>query len=157
MRYSRAAAFALLALYACNPPAEVPDAEALRRENRLLSARADSLEQRIAILEQEVTKDSVRAATGTLLRAEDLAYLEGRGLSNPVADLKADLVRNAGLIPQEGVLGGAMRFSEDGVRVLNRRWVLAYFEDGHNAGNALLAYTVKNGKITWKVIRFETL
>ncbi len=129
----------------------------MRRENSRLSARVDSLEQQLAITMQEATRDSVRAATGTSLSEDDLAYLKGQGLPDPVVSLKADLVRNAGLIPQEGVLGGTMRFSEDRIQVLNRRWVLAYFEDGHNAGNALLAYNVKNGKITWKVILSEPL
>jgi len=149
-------AFVLVSLCACTPPSEPPEADALRQENKQLTARADSLEQALAILEQETSKDST-AAAGTLLRADDLAYLRGRGLSNPVTDLRADLLRNPELIPLEGVLGGTMRFSEDGVRVLNRRWVLAYFEDGHNAGDVLLRYTVKNGKITWKVMHAEPL
>jgi hypothetical protein len=55
-------------------------------------------------------------------------------------------LQNRNIIPQEGVLGGTMHFTEEGIQVMNRNWVLAYFEDGHNAGNALLTYTINNGK-----------
>ena len=66
----------------------------------------------------------------------------------------ADLLRRNDLIPYEGTLGGTMRFAPGtGVRVLNDRWVMASFEDGHVAGNMLLGYAFKhNGSIEWTVI-----
>jgi hypothetical protein len=90
-----------------------------------------------------------------LLREWDIAYLKEHGLKDPVPEIKASLAQNTHLIPQEGVLGGTNQVFDDKIFVLNRKWVLAYFEDGHNVGNILLSYQVKNGKITWKVIRSE--
>lgn len=152
------AAFALLLLSfsACDKPAESSQPD-LQGENRQLRARADSLEQQLAIARQENSRDSVRAASATMLDEADLAWLKSRGLNNPEDDLKRDLLQSRNILPQKGVLGGTMRFTEDGIRVLNRKWVLAYFEDGHNAGNALLTYRINNGKITWKVIHSELL
>ena len=58
------------------------------------------------------------------------------------------------LIPYEGVLGGQMGFyDENGIQILDSRWVLADFEDGHIAGRMLLEYQVSNeGQISWKVL-----
>lgn len=146
----------LFCLFACERPAE-SGGTGLRQENATLRARADSLEQQLAIARQEGSRDSARAASLTLLSPSDIAWLKGRGLENPVEDLKRDLLQSREIIPQKGVLGGTMHFTGDGVQVLNRKWVLAYFEDGHNAGNALLTYKINNGKITWRVIHSEFL
>ena len=71
-----------------------------------------------------------------------------------IEELKKDLIKNPKLIPIEGVLGGKMMFySSDKIFVLNSKWVIAYFEDGHIAGNALLQFDIsKSNEITWKVI-----
>ena len=152
----------LAALAACSLPAcdesRTPTSEpgaGLRAQNARLTARVDSLTQRLAILEQEKAGSTPPAAGPTLLREWDIAYLKEHGLKDPVPEIKASLARNTHIIPQEGVLGGTNQVFEDKIFVLNRKWVLAYFEDGHNVGNILLSYRVKNGKITWKVIRSE--
>jgi len=160
MNTLRIALFATLAagsLSACDPartPAADPGA-GLREQNARLTAQVDSLTQRLAILEQERAAHTPAAAGPTLLRDWDLSYLRERGLKDPVGEIKASLVQSTHLIPQEGVLGGTHQVSEDKIFVLNRKWVLAYFEDGHNVGNILLSYRVNHGKITWKVIRSE--
>lgn len=160
MNTLRIALFAVLAagcLSACDQartPAADPGA-GLREQNARLTARVDSLTQRLAMLEQERAGSTPPTAGPTLLRDWDLAYLKRRGLEDPVAEIKASLAQNTHLIPQEGVLGGTHQVFGDKIFVLNRKWVLAYFEDGHNVGNILLSYRVNHGKITWKVIRSE--
>jgi hypothetical protein len=71
-----------------------------------------------------------------------------------IEELKKDLQKHSDLIPIQGFHGSKMRFySLDKIFLLNSKWVLAYFEDGHNSGNALLEYNIsKNNNITWKVI-----
>lgn len=85
--------------------------------------------------------------------------IEGEAGSRPVSrevreKVAADLLRRNDLIPYEGTLGGTMRFSQGtGVRVINDRWVMVSFEDGHVAGSMLLRYAFKsNGSIEWTVI-----
>ncbi|WP_276499291.1 hypothetical protein [Pontibacter litorisediminis] len=87
---------------------------------------------------------------GTLSQS-DIQRLKRRGLKNPESDLMNDLSRKQSeLIPAEGVLGGTMAIRD--TRILNDRYVLAYFEDGHNGGYMLLKYEVKDGKINWTVV-----
>jgi hypothetical protein len=157
LRIALLAALAACSLPACDgsrTPADDPAAR-LREQNARLNARVDSLTQRLAILEQEQAGRTPLVPGPTLLRDWDITYLKEHGLKDPVPEIKASLARNTHLIPQEGVLGGANQVFEDKIFVLNRKWVLAYFEDGHNVGNILLSYKVNNGKITWKVIRSE--
>lgn len=86
------------------------------------------------------------------LSAADLSHLKSRGLKDPEASLKADLLKKQQqLLPAKGTLGGTMAIRD--IRILNSRHVLAYFEDGHNAGQMVLRYEVKpGGHITWKVL-----
>ncbi len=156
-RIALLAALAACSLPACDGPRTSADdpAAGLREQNARLTARVDSLTQRLAILEQEQAGSTPPVAGPTLLREWDIAYLKEHGLKDPVPEIKASLAQNIHLIPQEGVLGGTNHVFEDKIFVLNRKWVLAYFEDGHNVGNILLSYKVNRGKITWKVIRSE--
>lgn len=83
----------------------------------------------------------------------EIRYLTDNGLSNPLIQLKEDLVNRDDLIPVEGVLGGTMRvYSTDQIRILPGRYVFAVFEDGHIQGNLILQYEVKDGQISWKII-----
>ena len=68
--------------------------------------------------------------------------------------LREDLAGRPELIPFQGTLGGSMGFYDpDRIRVLNERWVLAYFEDGHVAGQMVLSYTIdEDGSIHWRVL-----
>lgn len=92
-----------------------------------------------------------RNAQLDLLDPAEVALLKARGLSNPVADLRADLMRRPDLIPYEGVMGGRMQFVPAGIAVLSPEWVYARFEDGHVAGSCLLAFEVlPGGEIVWR-------
>ena len=84
----------------------------------------------------------------------DIQAMKKRGLKDPVADIIADLKQHRELIPHKGILGGTMNFYDDSkIWVLTKKWVLAYFEDGHIAGYLLLEYEVtEGGKINWKTV-----
>ncbi len=85
------------------------------------------------------------------LSASDIRKLKQKGLKNPETDLMNDLNRKQNkLIPVEGSLGGSMAIQDS--RILNDRYALAYYEDGHNGGYMLLKYTVTNGTINWTVV-----
>ena len=56
-----------------------------------------------------------------LLTEYDLRRLRQKGLTDPVNQLKADLMNQADLILQEGVLGGTMNFFPDQIWVLSSR------------------------------------
>ncbi|MFO7923766.1 MAG: hypothetical protein R6U58_08760 [Bacteroidales bacterium] len=131
--------------------------------------------QKIATLESELDKVREREAIcidrndslSLLLQEERITHsmppfldrtqveeLVKKGLSSPVEDLRDDLVSDPDLIGTSAVLGGRMGFYlRDGIHVLNKRWVFAYFEDGHMAGAILLRYDVSpDGGISWEVI-----
>lgn len=85
------------------------------------------------------------------LSQSDIQRLKRKGLKNPETDLMNDLSRKQSqLIPTEGVLGGTMAIRD--TRILNDRYAMAYYEDGHIGGYMLLKYEVNNGKISWKVV-----
>ncbi|ARS36201.1 hypothetical protein [Pontibacter actiniarum] len=87
---------------------------------------------------------------GTLSQG-DIQRLQRKGLENPEAALKNDLNRKQDkLIPTDGVLGGSMAIRDS--RILNDRYAMAYYEDGHIGGYMILKYEVSNGNISWKVI-----
>jgi hypothetical protein len=94
-----------------------------------------------------------RTIPASLLTPAQVQELRQRGLSEPVRDLTADLERHPELIPIQPVSGGTMRFYGSQSAVLSPKWMLAYFEDGHVAGHALMEYRVEpGGKIDWKVL-----
>lgn len=85
------------------------------------------------------------------LSESDIRKLKSRGLANPESDLINDLNRKQRqLVPTEGTVGGTMAIRDS--RILNDRYALAYYEDGHNGGYMLLKYTVNNGNINWSVV-----
>lgn len=92
----------------------------------------------------------VRADVG--LTNEQVRRLHRLGITNPAERLRQELLGLPELIPHEPVQGGTMHFLPDGIHVLNDRWVLAIFEDGHIRGQMLLQYEVAYGNITWQVI-----
>lgn len=88
-----------------------------------------------------------------LLDSYQVEQLKIKGLKNPVEDLRNDLVGEDAIITRQGVHGGKMGFyMPEAIHVLNDRWVIAYFEDGHVAGALFLKYSVENGQITWEVL-----
>jgi hypothetical protein len=87
------------------------------------------------------------------LFAFEIQLLNDLGLSDPINDLKSDLMSNPSLIPYEGVLGGTIRvYTKDHIRLLPGRYVYAIFEDGHIQGAMILQYEVKDGSIRWEII-----
>ncbi|MCC9136252.1 hypothetical protein ACFSKU_01335 [Pontibacter silvestris] len=90
------------------------------------------------------------------LSENDIQKLQQKGLKNPESDLMNDLNRKQSqLIPREGRLGGTMAIRDS--RILNDRYALAYYEDGHNGGYMLLKYTVDNGNVNWQVLDSSSL
>ena len=86
------------------------------------------------------------------LPAEDRDFLMARGLVNPEAELIADLRAHPELIPCKGDVGGTPGFHDpEAIRVLSRDRVEAAYDDGHRQGRLDLGFTVRGGKITWKV------
>ncbi len=78
--------------------------------------------------------------------------IERQGLDGGPNEVIEDLLKHRELIPYEGILGGTMAFWKNESFVISDRWVIAYFEDGHNGGRMLLQYNVNDGIISWKVI-----
>ncbi|WP_347158234.1 hypothetical protein [Pontibacter chitinilyticus] len=90
------------------------------------------------------------------LSESDIQKLQQKGLRNPESDLMNDLNRKQRqLIPASGTLGGSMAIRDS--RILNDRYALAYYEDGHNGGYLLLKYSVNNGNINWTVVDNSSL
>lgn len=81
----------------------------------------------------------------------DIEAMKRAGLKDPLKDIISDLKRHKELIPYEGSMGGTMNFyGESKMWILTNKWVLAYFEDGHNGGYLLLGYEITKGEIHWK-------
>jgi hypothetical protein len=90
------------------------------------------------------------------LSESDIQKLRKKGLRNPEVDLMNDLNRKGGqLIPKDGVMGGTMAIRDS--RILNDRYAMAYYEDGHIGGYMILKYEVNNGTITWRVVDSSAL
>lgn len=128
----------------------------LETENRALVEKLEGsrkdFERKLKSL--EATTNETKSASVIELYSWDIEEMKGRRLKEPVKDIISDLMQHRELIPYGGSLGGTMKFYSDSqVWVLTKKWVLAYFEDGHNGGHLLLEYEVTNdGKIKWKVL-----
>lgn len=122
-------------------------------------AEADSLEGMILPPDtMDMTPPSGAAYVDELgsLSESDIQRLKRKGLRNPESDLMNDLNRKQrSLIPVEGTMGGTMTIRDS--RILNDRYAMAYYEDGHNGGYLLLKYEVNNGNITWKAVDHSKL
>jgi hypothetical protein len=106
--------------------------------------------------EQKDTIDLIKnkPANTIELHSWDIEQMKRKGLKYPVKDIISDLRQHRELIPYKGSVGGTMNFYSEGqIWILTKKWVLAYFEDGHNGGYLLLEYEVtKDGKIKWKTV-----
>jgi hypothetical protein len=111
----------------------------------------------LARLQQELQAAEPQVTPPVTMSPQDLAALYRKGLRQPLLEIPVDLMRHPELIPLPGSVGGTMAFvSPRDIHVLNRRWVLAACEDGHQRGELLLEYTVAgNGNISWKVLAAE--
>lgn len=130
----------------------------LKTENRALVEELErsrrDFERRLKIPEETIKPVEGKSANVIELHRWDIEEMKRRGLKEPVKDIISDLMRHRELIPYEGSLGGTMNFySESQIRILTKKWVLAYFEDGHNGGYLLLEYEVTTGgRINWKAL-----
>ena len=117
-------------------------------------ALTEKLEQRLESLKEKTKQGTSKSANVIELHSWDIEEMKRRGLKEPVKDIISDLMRHKELIPYKGSVGGTMNFySEDQIRILTNKWVLAYFEDGHNGWYLLLEYEVtSDGKIKWKAL-----
>lgn len=93
----------------------------------------------------------------SLLDDFQIKALKKLGLSDPLAQIPADLLAHPELIPFKGVHGGTMGFySAEGITVLSPSWVFARFEDGHMMGTCLLEYEISpDAAIHWKLIKAQ--
>jgi len=88
----------------------------------------------------------------TLLDELDIARLKEQGLEDPPRQLRKSLLDHPDLIPFPGVLGGTMEFRpDDAIILLWSPYVFARFDDGHEQGSLLAAYSVQpGGQIQWR-------
>ena len=86
------------------------------------------------------------------LSAAEIGRLQQKGLPHPETDLKEHLTSNQkAIIPIKGSLGGNQTLRD--IQILNERYALAYFEDGHRGGYMVLRYDVQSPeRITWQVL-----
>ena len=140
--------------------------------NLINKGQADRLEADNAILVQKLEQAGAELARRTQqeklssavpesppaspieLFSWDIRAMQKKGLKDPVNDTVSDLKQNGKLIPYQPSMGGKMNFYDAGrIWILTGKWVLAYFEDGHNGGYLLLEYEVApGGKIIWKIL-----
>jgi hypothetical protein len=96
------------------------------------------------------------SATTNTLSLNDVNSLREKGLNNPEINLRDDLISKQDILLPKGTLGGTMAIRE--VKILNDRYTLAYFEDGHNGGYMLLRFSIEPDKrINWKVLDYYRL
>ncbi|QEC52306.1 hypothetical protein EDD80_106178 [Anseongella ginsenosidimutans] len=131
----------------------------IRKERNALRASKQGLDFELklrsdSMAEMEGKHTYLNNLSDSLFNDSDIRYFKQRGLNNPERDLLNSLYQQHDLIPEQGVLGGNMRIWH--ATLLGRNWALAYFEDGHIAGNMLLKYTVNEGDVQWEVIDSST-
>lgn len=109
-----------------------------------------------ALKNEKTRKPAIPAAgMGTsglgTLSPDELTSLREKGLTNPEITLRDDLISKQEILLPKGSLGGTMAIRE--VRIVNDRYALAYYEDGHNGGHLLLRFSIEPDKrINWKVL-----
>ncbi|MBN1694742.1 hypothetical protein JW879_04980 [candidate division WOR-3 bacterium] len=73
-------------------------------------------------------------------------------INSIISDIGTREFVNSINFPYPGIHGSVPVFYTDPIILVNEKWILAKFTDGHYEGFALLEYRVENGKINWKVI-----
>jgi len=119
-------------------------------ERDVTEANRELLETQMRLA--QYTRDEVPRPAAVGLTNAQIQAMQRRGIARPELQLRRDLTEQPELIPHEPVLGGRMFFVPEGIHVLNDRWVLATFEDGHIRGQMLLEYEVVHGNVMWQVI-----
>lgn len=127
--------FLLLAIISLASCAENPNSEV----NERLEAERDSLAQQLQA--QRQTSDSLLENLQLHQTEQDDPILFGRDfrdIENPEEFISANLREQPELIPLEAVLGGSMAYRR--IEVLNEKWVMATYDDGHIQGQAIYQY-----------------
>jgi hypothetical protein len=119
-------------------------------ERDVTEANRELLETQMRLA--QYTRDEVPRPAAVGLTNAQIQAMQRRGIARPEPQLRRDLTEQPELIPHEPVLGGNMYFVPEGIHILNDRWVLATFEDGHIRGQMLLEYEVVHGNVVWQVI-----
>jgi hypothetical protein len=119
-------------------------------ERDLTEANRELLETQMRLA--QYLRDEVPRPAAVGLTNAQIQAMQRRGLARPDVQLRGDLAQQPELIQHEPVLGGSMYFVPEGIHILNDRWVLATFEDGHIRGQMLLEYEVVHGNVVWQVI-----
>ncbi len=126
-------------------------------ERSQLESALDEQASEVERLEEELAAEQLPPSR----RAGEAVGSLPHGMSRSEADtlLRDDLQsRGESLIYEltglEGVLGGTLDFySREEIRVLNDRWVLAWFEDGHIGGELLLKYKIDGDRnVYWTLL-----
>lgn len=95
--------------------------------------------------------ESARARALDLLPDDEVAAYRRRGLADPAAMLRADLLRHRELIPFEPAPGGTVGFVPDPIVLLPGGWAHACFRGDGISGSCLLSFEVlKGGAIAWR-------
>ena len=72
-------------------------------------------------------------------------------INNPSYGTEKVLDSNS--IPKRNMPKGMLYFQRDQISIINSKWVLAYYEDGHFDGELLARFKVdESGNISWRVI-----
>lgn len=101
----------------------------------------------------ENNNPEVRTIEQSAQFSNSLNQLKRKGLNNPIENLCDDLMMHQELIPDKETSKGTMHFIKEEIYLVNSKWVYAYYEDGHFAGELIAAFDVnEDGEITWKVI-----
>ncbi|WP_018868873.1 MULTISPECIES: hypothetical protein [unclassified Thioalkalivibrio] len=119
-------------------------------EHDVTEANRELLEAQMQLA--EYTREEVPRPVEIGLRNADIQQLQRLGMTNPERRLSEDLVENPQLVPEVLRDGDTAEFREDGIYVLNARWVLAHFESGDRFGQLLLEYEVVHGNVMWEVV-----
>ncbi len=119
-------------------------------EHDVSQANRDLLQAQMQLA--EYTREEVPRPVEIGLRNADIQQLQRLGMTNPEQRLTDDLVQNPQVIPEVLRDGDQAEFREDGIYVLNARWVLAHFESGDQFGQLLLEYEVVHGNVMWEVV-----
>lgn len=123
---------AIISFVSCS---EAPNSSALDQ----LKTQRDSLSHQLQA--QRKTTDSLLDSLKLYQSESDDPILFGRNFSdieNPEDFISSNLREQTELIPLEAVLGGTMAFRR--IEVLNEKWVMATYDDGHIQGQAIYEY-----------------
>jgi hypothetical protein len=118
-------------------------------QDRKFKETVNATNKQIKELERKATliSDGLKSYDHHLNRIKRL------GISDPVKFLRNDLMNNQDLIPNRETPKGTMYFWKDHIYVLNHKWVIAYYEEGHFGGYLLASYEIDNNrKVKWNVL-----